>query len=168
MQKGAYRRTVTAFALSASLWGGAAVAAPQASASTSQGVVYGSGVITDDWGDEGPLDYNSHDYSRATAMWQIVLRMEGLYTGSNDCDFGPATIAATKAFQKRHGLEQDGSAGPATLSVADNYLSLASDGVTVSYKGQGAFQRKNGTYYIWSTKGSWMTAAYNSSSGCTL
>ncbi|MFD7438397.1 peptidoglycan-binding protein [Streptomyces sp. NPDC059861] len=168
MQKRAYRRAVTAFALSASLLGGAAVVAPPASASTSQGVIYGTGVITDDWGDEGPLDYNSYDFSRATATWQIVLHLEGLYTGSIDCDFGPATTAATKAFQKRYGLAQDGSAGPATLSVADNFLSLESDGVNVDYKGKDAFQRRNGTYYIYSTTGTYMTAAYNSSSGCTL
>lgn len=142
--------------------------APPASANTSQGVIYGSSTITDDWGDEGPLDYNSYDFSRATALWQIVLQMEGLYTGHVDCDFGPATTAATKAFQARYGLVQDGSAGPKTMGVADNFLALKSDGVTVTYKGVNAFQRRNGTYYIYHTTGVWMTASYNSSSGCVL
>jgi peptidoglycan hydrolase-like protein with peptidoglycan-binding domain len=45
---------------------------------------------------------------------QVALRAYGLYGGSIDSIAGPATVRATKAFQRRAGLVADGRAGPAT------------------------------------------------------
>ncbi|MEU6603272.1 peptidoglycan-binding domain-containing protein [Streptomyces flaveolus] len=101
-------------------------------------------------------------------MWQWVLRAEGLYTGAIDCDFGPATTSATKAFQARYGLTQDGSAGPLTMGAVDQYLTILRDGATVRYWAPSDyvdFRRVNGTYYVW-LNGAWRTASYTSASGC--
>ena len=46
---------------------------------------------------------------------QKRLKELGYYTGSADGDFGPATEAAVKAFQKANGLTADGKAGQKTL-----------------------------------------------------
>jgi murein DD-endopeptidase MepM/ murein hydrolase activator NlpD len=48
------------------------------------------------------------------AALQVALRGAGLYDGTVDGIAGPATAAATAAFQRRHGLVADGIAGPAT------------------------------------------------------
>ncbi|MFE1453486.1 peptidoglycan-binding domain-containing protein [Streptomyces olivaceoviridis] len=154
--------------MAALLISGTTALAPSAIANTSQGVIAGADAVTDDWGDEGPLDYNSYSYSRAVALWQWVLRAEGLYTGAIDCDFGPATTSATKAFQARYGLTQDGSAGPLTMGAVDGYLTMLPDGVTVRYWAPSDyvdFRRVNGTYQVW-LNGAWRTASYTSASGC--
>ncbi len=46
---------------------------------------------------------------------QRRLKQLGYYSGSADGDFGPATEAAVKAFQKANGLTADGKAGEKTL-----------------------------------------------------
>ncbi|HEY7017563.1 MAG TPA: peptidoglycan-binding protein [Gaiellaceae bacterium] len=45
---------------------------------------------------------------------QVALRAYGLYNGPIDAIAGPQTVRATKAFQRRVGLREDGRAGPAT------------------------------------------------------
>ena len=45
---------------------------------------------------------------------QCLLRYLGFYTGSIDGSFGPASAAATAAFQRTAGLEADGIFGPRT------------------------------------------------------
>src|SRR4051794_28861975 len=104
------------------LLGGTVVMATPASANVSQGYVYGLDDYHDDWGDEGPVDHNSHNHTRVVALWQMVLQAETLYTGPIDCDFGAGTVAATKAFQRRYGLSVDGSAGPQTMGTASQLL----------------------------------------------
>jgi peptidoglycan hydrolase-like protein with peptidoglycan-binding domain len=47
-------------------------------------------------------------------MWQEFLKARGHYDGKVDGDFGPATEAATKSFQKARGRVRDGVVGPNT------------------------------------------------------
>ncbi len=54
------------------------------------------------------------DSEQVRAM-QKRLKELGWYSGSADGDFGPATEAAVKAFQKANGLTADGKAGEKTL-----------------------------------------------------
>lgn len=54
------------------------------------------------------------DSAEVRAM-QKRLKELGWYSGSADGDFGPATEAAVKAFQKANGLTADGKAGQKTL-----------------------------------------------------
>ncbi|WP_348650234.1 peptidoglycan-binding domain-containing protein [Verrucosispora sp. WMMD573] len=161
----ALKSLLTAATLATVLVGGALACAPAASASVSQGYISGSGTVTDDWGDEGPLSMNSHRYSRATAAWQLFLKNEGFYTGSVDCDFGPATRSATIAFQQRYGLTVDGIAGPQTLGRADNFFVLSGEYVYVS--GLRLFRRSGGVYYVYDTPNdAWRSTSYTSAAYC--
>lgn len=49
--------------------------------------------------------------------WQQWLRLDGFPSIAADSKFGPATTAATKAWQSAHGLAPDGKVGPATKSA---------------------------------------------------
>ncbi len=53
----------------------------------------------------------------AIATLQASLAQAGFAAGPADGRFGPATLAAVKAFQARHGLVPDGTAGPRTLAA---------------------------------------------------
>ena len=59
----------------------------------------------------------------AVRFWQSILWAGGHFYGSAsvDGDFGQATHDATKAWQKNHGLTQDGCVGSGSLSTAQNY-----------------------------------------------
>jgi hypothetical protein len=50
--------------------------------------------------------------------WQSFLRGENLYLGKIDDDFGDATDLATKEFQKKYGLKDDGIVGNSTYTKA--------------------------------------------------
>lgn len=50
--------------------------------------------------------------------WQSFLRGENLYLGSIDDDFGNATLIATKQFQKKYDLTDDGIVGNSTYKKA--------------------------------------------------
>ena len=50
--------------------------------------------------------------------WQSFLRGENLYFGAIDDDFGNATEKATKVFQKKYGLKDDGVVGDSTYKKA--------------------------------------------------
>jgi hypothetical protein len=110
------------------------MAASPAAANTSEGFVAGAGVVTDDFGDEGVIDYNSNNKTVAAGMWQAILWADGAIETDGtafdladiDCNFGSNTTAATRSWQSTHGLSADGSAGPITLSKADNNLVLGS------------------------------------------
>src|SRR5947209_556951 len=52
-----------------------------------------------------------------TAGLQVALRAYGLYTGPIDGVAGPATAAATRVFQRKHGLAVDGLAGKRTRAA---------------------------------------------------
>ncbi|MFE9651447.1 peptidoglycan-binding protein [Micromonospora sp. NPDC006431] len=161
------RSFATAMTMTTALLGGMLVATPAASASTSAGYISGVDTLTDDWGDEGPLSTNSYPFSRAVALWQGVLKAEGLYTGAIDCAFGPATKSATAAYQSRYGLTADGIAGPLTMGYADRYL-VAGSSDFVNYdvaRGSATFRRTGGAYYVY-LSGAWRTASYVSSTGC--
>ncbi len=54
--------------------------------------------------------------SEAVRAVQKRLKELGYYNGSADGDFGPATEAAVKAFQKANGLSADGKVGKQTLA----------------------------------------------------
>ena len=54
--------------------------------------------------------------SEAVRAVQKRLKELGYYNGSADGDFGPATEAAVKAFQKANGLKADGKVGKQTLA----------------------------------------------------
>jgi peptidoglycan hydrolase-like protein with peptidoglycan-binding domain len=131
--------------------GGVALAAP-ADASVSQGFISGTGTITDDWGDEGILSRTTFPNSNATGLWQEVLQADGFLTESQvDCRFGPTTEAATKSWQRAHGLGADGKVGSATFGNADNRLHQASNPSQVFYRGTRTdifFFRTNGRYAL--------------------
>ena len=50
--------------------------------------------------------------------WQSFLRGENLYFGAIDDDFGNATDVATKLFQKKYHLLDDGIVGDSTYKKA--------------------------------------------------
>lgn len=50
--------------------------------------------------------------------WQSFLRGEEIYLGAIDDDFGNATDLATKQFQKKYGLTDDGIVGNSTFKKA--------------------------------------------------
>ena len=56
---------------------------------------------------------------------QKRLKELGWYTGSADGDFGPATEAAVKAFQKANGLTADGKAGEKTLQKLNSSSAIS-------------------------------------------
>ncbi len=56
--------------------------------------------------------------SNLVGDWQAFLRGEKLYLGAIDNDFGNATDIATKKFQKKHGLLDDGIVGNNTYRKA--------------------------------------------------
>ncbi|MBC7269338.1 MAG: peptidoglycan-binding protein [Streptomyces sp.] len=153
-----------------------------ASANISQGYVFGSGTITDDWGDEGPLWSGSqYRISNAVGLWQYVLWAEGAIEQNGtaydyadiDCDFGPNTTYATRRLQSRWGLDADGAVGGQTFSIADNHL--RGDTGRVTYYGRAravTFIRTTGGAYRFENPeagvGSnlWETARYDPHATC--
>jgi hypothetical protein len=164
------RRWVPAVAMAAALLSVGVLNPSIAQASAAQGVISGSGAVTDDFGDEATLSRTSFSNSTAVALWQKILWIEGfLEFGDIDCQFGPGTEAATKKFQRRYGLSDDGKVGPNTWSKADNHLAL--DHTTVGYEliayqspvngVSQFFQRLQSTGYYWTTVNGVSAPAYN-------
>lgn len=59
----------------------------------------------------------AHASNPQIAGLQVALRAYGLYLAPVDGVAGPATVAATRAFQRRVGLTPDGLAGPRTRAA---------------------------------------------------
>ena len=74
--------------------------------------------------------------SEAVRAVQRRLKELGYYKGSADGDFGPATEAAVKAFQKANGLTDDGKVGEKTLAKlnANNAVSAKEARATAAPK----------------------------------
>ncbi|MEU6184304.1 peptidoglycan-binding domain-containing protein [Streptomyces coeruleorubidus] len=156
-----------------------------ASANVSQGVIYGGGKITDDWGDEGPLSSSHYSTSHAVGLWQWVLYTEGVKEQDGtpfdqsdiDCAFGPNTTYATKQLQRKWGLAQDGIVGPDTFGKADNNLFRNSDtqstiyyqqsdgGRTVKFLRVGTHSGGPGPYSFTPPNNTWHRASYRDT-GC--
>jgi peptidoglycan hydrolase-like protein with peptidoglycan-binding domain len=162
----------------AALAAGQLVAAAPAHASAAQKVISGSGIVTDDFGDEATLSRTGqYRHSNAVALWQEILQSEGLYSGAIDCDFGPGTEAATKAYQSRYKLGVDGVVGPQTWSWADN--KLVNEGAYESpqwetvyyssnYGGSPIFRRltSNGYYQLYLPSGGYWVTAFDNYASC--
>ncbi|MDU4959786.1 MAG: NlpC/P60 family protein [Sporomusaceae bacterium] len=61
--------------------------------------------------------YEAGDQGEEIALIQTRLLSLGYAAGSADGDFGPATEAAVKAYQRDQGLAADGVVGPATYKM---------------------------------------------------
>ncbi|MGW4021524.1 peptidoglycan-binding domain-containing protein [Streptomyces sp. NPDC005009] len=156
------RRTsyLTATAVALSIAGTLTIGTP-ASASVANGYISGAGTILDDLGDEGPVKYGQ--YNGAVAVWQSILWADGyLGVGKDaavDCSFGANTLAATKQWQRDHGLVADGVAGPKTFTKAGQYLKAAGKNIygedIINYDSPQstlrhlADRKSNGHWFIW-------------------
>ncbi len=62
-----------------------------------------------------------HPRDEGDAVLQLQQRLValGYWLGEPDATYGRLTVQAVMAFQKAHGLERDGIAGPATLAALD-------------------------------------------------
>ena len=65
-----------------------------------------------------PADISYGQISGCVTELQQLLNKNGAHLGV-DGDFGPATLAAVKSYQSRHGLAVDGIVGPATKASLD-------------------------------------------------
>src|SRR5688500_17756370 len=79
---------------------------------------------------------------RAVAALQVTLQARGLYAGTIDGIRGPATIAAVRRFQRRHGLVADGVVGPRTRRALGRYA-----------------RHRFGSRLLWRGKAGWDVAA---------
>lgn len=75
-------------------------------------------------GDEKPLNITKvlreGMKDEEVKILQEKLKYEGLYIGTIDGNFGPATLKAVKAFQGRNSLDVDGIVGPKTREVLNS------------------------------------------------
>ncbi len=65
----------------------------------------------------GMIYHLTSPYMRGPDVSQIQDLLGTYYAGKVDGIYGPATVAAVKAFQAAHGLVADGEAGPLTLKA---------------------------------------------------
>lgn len=123
----------TAVAATAAAIGASPLIGP-ASASSNGGAygttfVDGAGKLTNDFGDHyseigGNLCNGcGRNNTDIVILWQSILYAEGLLSKSGiDGYFGRNTASATKAWQRRFGLNDDGYVGTRTWGAADNRL----------------------------------------------
>ncbi|GGD24502.1 N-acetylmuramidase domain-containing protein [Aureimonas glaciei] len=75
--------------------------------------------------DASPVALSRGDKGDAVKALQVQLRDAGFYTSRLDGDFGAATEAAVRAFQKSRGLTVDGWAGIKTVAALSAALQTA-------------------------------------------
>lgn len=166
-----------ALALSCSIAGVAEADRPGASGVTTRSYVAGVAGVGDDLNNEKLIGQgNVSDY---VALWQLVLYTEGhLERNEVDCVFGWKTKEATEAFQRDHGLNDDGVVFRDTLEAAgelidsepapdpvdntpgdrkDKVRYITIDGEKRSYKGfirdsNGAWVHRASGKKVWNTK----------------
>ncbi|WP_043678936.1 peptidoglycan-binding domain-containing protein [Streptomyces xylophagus] len=166
------RAKATAGTIAALTAGVIALSASPASASgTYSGLayVYGAGVFTDDWDNEGIVDTSHNTASNATCLWQKVLWADGELTAADiDGDFGPTTKAATARWQTKFQVTSDGSAGQNTWTAAGNWLRNSSngfDGTVARYIGTefiiDVTRDSDGYYHFLDGTGAGRIAGYN-------
>ncbi len=68
-------------------------------------------------GENAPSACRPGDKGSDVRKLQRALKAAGMYSGKIDGVYGKGTTAAVKAYQKKHGLTQDGVAGRATLKA---------------------------------------------------
>ncbi|MFE5488082.1 peptidoglycan-binding protein [Streptomyces sp. NPDC056527] len=148
---------------------------PAAASGTYSGLayVYGTGVYTNDWGDEGVTDVNTNASSNATCLWQMILWANGYLASDIDGVFGTNTKNATAKYQDDTDyLTVDGSAGKATWSYAADYqIAYVSGseaaGQTLNLRYDGTVNRfdmrriGDGNYEFRDSRGNWRKAGYN-------
>lgn len=157
------------------------VAAPASASGSYSGraYVWGTDGMADDWDDEGVVNVATHRSSNVTCLWQTILAAHGyLPTSGIDGVFGDQTDAATRDFQRDHGLGADGSVGRNTFAKAGNNIVSqdisdgwrwgfydASRGSRSRYSGFDFAIRRSqssGNYQFWETRRDvWRTAGYN-------
>lgn len=76
-------------------------------------------------GQSGPVMLRKGAKGPAVRDWQTALNAHGGAKLDVDGDFGPATEAATKSFQRAHGLDVDGVVGPKTRAKMDELAKAA-------------------------------------------
>ena len=166
------RSRIAACTIGALTAGVLALSATPASASgnySGLAYVYGGGVFTDDWDNEGIVDTNDNSASNATCLWQKILWADGELAASGiDGDFGSGTKAATARWQTKFGLTSDGSAGKNTWTMAGNWLrnsSLGTTGTVAKYIGTSftidVTRDSDGYYHFLDGTGSGRIAGYN-------
>ncbi|RKN36230.1 peptidoglycan-binding domain-containing protein [Micromonospora musae] len=102
-----------------------ATATPAAASGSYSGraYVYGSGVVPDDFDDEGVVNVTTHRNSNVACLWQTILWANGYLPSSGiDGVFGDQTDAATRNFQRDKSLVADGSAGRNSWTKAGDKL----------------------------------------------
>ena len=68
-------------------------------------------------GESAPATCRPGDKGNDVKKLQRALKAAGVYSGKIDGVYGKGTTAAVKAYQKKHGLTQDGVAGQVTLKT---------------------------------------------------
>ena len=68
-------------------------------------------------GESAPATCRPGDKGSDVKKLQRALKAAGMYSGKIDGVYGKGTTAAVKAYQKKHGLTQDGVAGRVTLKT---------------------------------------------------
>ncbi|MFC5661790.1 peptidoglycan-binding protein [Kitasatospora misakiensis] len=166
------RNSARAFAAAGLAVAALATGATGAQASTSAGFVNTSwGDYRTDWADEGLISTTQHANSGAAGLWQLVLWQDGFLSEADvDCQFGPRTQAATKAWQSRYlgASEADGVVGPKTFGRASQNLMSTDNGFSIQYHSEFLGRETSTGRYFFSTSYTrgFVKADYNSATNC--
>jgi len=89
------------------------------------------------------------DKGEAVKQLQQTLKNRGFFSNSVTGNYGTATEAAVKAFQKKYGLKQDGVAGPATQTLLFGSSASSADTATSLKKGSSGTAVRNLQYVLY-------------------